>query len=92
MAVLSAVALILALPTSATAQEKASSAAQPDTKHSAWKDYGGASDSAQYSALTEINRANVGKLRVVWRLSHRRQQQISLQSHHRRPDDVRAGS
>lgn len=66
IAVLAAVALILALPTSATAQEKAGSAAQPDTRHSAWKDYGGSSDSAQYSSLAQINRANVSKLRVVW--------------------------
>jgi len=35
--------------------------------HSSWSDYGGSSDSAQYSALTQINRATVGKLRVAWR-------------------------
>ncbi|HEY3836079.1 MAG TPA: pyrroloquinoline quinone-dependent dehydrogenase [Bryobacteraceae bacterium] len=34
--------------------------------HSAWRDYGGAPDSAQYSALKQINRSNVGKLRVAW--------------------------
>ncbi len=34
--------------------------------HSTWSDYGGASDSAQYSALDQINRSTVGKLRMVW--------------------------
>ena len=34
--------------------------------HSAWRDYGGASDSAQYSALAQIDRSNVGKLQVAW--------------------------
>ena len=31
-----------------------------------WSDYGGAPDSAQYSALTQINRSNVSKLEVAW--------------------------
>jgi quinoprotein glucose dehydrogenase len=34
--------------------------------HRSWRDYGGASDAAQYSALTQINRANVSKLQVAW--------------------------
>ncbi len=34
--------------------------------HKAWRDYGGASDSAQYSALEQINRSNVSKLQVAW--------------------------
>jgi quinoprotein glucose dehydrogenase len=34
--------------------------------HKTWRDYGGASDSAQYSALTQINRSNVSKLEVAW--------------------------
>ncbi len=34
--------------------------------HTTWREYGGAADSAQYSALHEINRSNVGKLRVAW--------------------------
>jgi quinoprotein glucose dehydrogenase len=37
--------------------------AQP---HSSWSDYAGASDASQYSALTQINRSNVGKLQVAW--------------------------
>ncbi len=34
--------------------------------HKTWRDYGGASDSAQYSALEQINRSNVSKLEVAW--------------------------
>src|SRR5688500_10559960 len=37
--------------------------AQP---YNTWSDYGGTADSAQYSALKQINRANVGKLEVAW--------------------------
>jgi quinoprotein glucose dehydrogenase len=31
-----------------------------------WHDYGGTPDSAQYSALDQINRSNVNKLQVAW--------------------------
>src|SRR5947207_1796685 len=34
--------------------------------HKTWRDYAGASDSAQYSALTQINRSNVSQLEVAW--------------------------
>jgi quinoprotein glucose dehydrogenase len=34
--------------------------------HTAWRDYAGASDSAQYSALKQIDRSNVGKLEIAW--------------------------
>src|SRR5579872_2724141 len=34
--------------------------------HKTWSDYGGASDAAQFSALTQINRSNVTKLEVAW--------------------------
>ena len=34
--------------------------------HKTWSDYGGAADSAQYSALAQINRSNVTKLAVAW--------------------------
>jgi len=34
--------------------------------HKAWADYGGASDSAQYSALSQVNKSNVSQLRVAW--------------------------
>src|SRR5215471_10096328 len=31
-----------------------------------WREYGGAADSAQYSALTQINRSNVSELQIAW--------------------------
>ena len=34
--------------------------------HKTWRDYSGAPDSAQYSALTQINRETVARLRVAW--------------------------
>jgi len=34
--------------------------------HQTWGDYLGAADSAQYSALSQINRANVAQLEVAW--------------------------
>ncbi len=34
--------------------------------HTTWRDYGGASDSAQYSALNQIDRSNVARLQVAW--------------------------
>jgi quinoprotein glucose dehydrogenase len=34
--------------------------------YTTWSDYGGAPDSAQYSALTQINRSNVNTLQVAW--------------------------
>jgi glucose dehydrogenase len=34
--------------------------------HKTWSDYGGAADSAQYSALEQINRSNVSGLEVAW--------------------------
>ncbi len=34
--------------------------------HANWNDYGGGADSAQYSALKQINRSNVQKLKIAW--------------------------
>jgi len=34
--------------------------------HRTWRDYGGAPDAAQYSALSQINRQNVAKLAIAW--------------------------
>jgi quinoprotein glucose dehydrogenase len=34
--------------------------------HTTWSDYGGGADSAQYSALDQVNRGNVSKLEVAW--------------------------
>jgi quinoprotein glucose dehydrogenase len=39
------------------------SAADP---HAAWRDYGGAADSAKYSSLTQVTRENVARLQVAW--------------------------
>jgi quinoprotein glucose dehydrogenase len=44
----------------------AASAQNHRTSHASWRDYGGASDSAQYSELAQIDRSNVGKLEVAW--------------------------
>ncbi|MDQ6678096.1 MAG: PQQ-binding-like beta-propeller repeat protein, partial [Acidobacteriota bacterium] len=38
----------------------------PAQDHKTWSDYGGAADSAQYSALSQINRSNVSGLQVAW--------------------------
>jgi quinoprotein glucose dehydrogenase len=37
--------------------------------HKKWSDYAGAGDSAQYSALQQIDRSNVAKLQVAWSYS-----------------------
>ena len=34
--------------------------------HTTWSDYGGGSESSQYSALREINRTNVSELQIAW--------------------------
>jgi quinoprotein glucose dehydrogenase len=34
--------------------------------YSTWSDYGGASDSMQYSSLTQINKSNVNQLELAW--------------------------
>jgi quinoprotein glucose dehydrogenase len=38
----------------------------PKRPYTTWSDYGGSSDSAQYSALTEINKTNVAQLEQAW--------------------------
>jgi quinoprotein glucose dehydrogenase len=55
---------MFAMPAPAKAQTTKTSL--PARSHSQWNDYAGASDSAQYSALDQINRLTVGKLRVAW--------------------------
>jgi glucose dehydrogenase len=37
--------------------------------HTTWRDYAGSSDASQYSALSQINRSNVGTLQVAWKYS-----------------------
>lgn len=39
---------------------------QTADSYKTWKNYGGASDSAQYSGLRQIDRANVASLRLAW--------------------------
>lgn len=34
--------------------------------HATWSDYGGGEDSSQYSALREIDRTNVSRLKIAW--------------------------
>ena len=34
--------------------------------HAAWRDFGGAPDSSQFSSLTQFTRANVATLQVAW--------------------------
>ena len=38
----------------------------PPKPYTTWADYGGSADSAQYSALSQINRSNVSQLKVAW--------------------------
>jgi quinoprotein glucose dehydrogenase len=54
-----------ALVLQAQAQPKKTAA----TPYTTWSDYGGSADSAQYSALTQINRSNVAGLQVAWTYS-----------------------
>jgi len=57
--------IILGLFSQASAQDHAG---KPDTAdaHTAWRNYGGSPDGAQYSALRQINRSNVKDLQVAW--------------------------
>jgi quinoprotein glucose dehydrogenase len=72
LAVLAVAGVMFATPAPAMAQTKGLAGdPKPSLRgaarsHSTWSDYAGASDSAQYSALDQINRSNVGKLRVAW--------------------------
>jgi len=40
--------------------------ARAQTPHTTWSDYSGSADSAQYSALRQIDRSNVHRLKVAW--------------------------
>jgi quinoprotein glucose dehydrogenase len=42
-------------------------AAMAADPHTTWRDYGGGADASQYSALRQINRSSVGKLKPVWK-------------------------
>ncbi|HEU4620491.1 MAG TPA: hypothetical protein VFV10_20825, partial [Gammaproteobacteria bacterium] len=43
-----------------------SSSAFAERSYNTWRTYSGGADSAQYSALDQINKSNVSKLEVVW--------------------------
>jgi quinoprotein glucose dehydrogenase len=77
LAVLALAGLMFAVPALVQGQIKGGSAQENTSRragsagtvartHSTWSDYGGASDSAQYSSLTQINRSTVRKLRPAW--------------------------
>src|ERR1044071_8876733 len=38
----------------------------PAQPYSSWKDYGGGSDSMQYSSLKQVNKTNVAQLELAW--------------------------
>jgi quinoprotein glucose dehydrogenase len=40
--------------------------AQSPKPHTTWSDYGGGADASQYSALSQINRGNVDRLKLAW--------------------------
>lgn len=56
--------LVAALVSGAAGQRKAASA--PAAPYTTWRDYAGSADSAQYSALAQIDRTNVARLQVAW--------------------------
>src|SRR5580700_692210 len=41
-------------------------AADTPRSYTTWSDYGGSSDSMQYSALKQINKSNVSHLELAW--------------------------
>src|SRR3954467_9760914 len=51
------------------ASQTASAPARPPSTvrpYTTWRSYSGSADSSQYSALEQINKANVGKLAAAW--------------------------
>ncbi len=65
---LDSLTLVLALGATLSAcQATAPRAAAPDLPDVEWRTYGGTYASARYSPLAQIDRTNVGQLRVAWR-------------------------
>jgi quinoprotein glucose dehydrogenase len=62
-----AVAAVSLLPALAANAQKAGPVS--DAVHAQWNAYGGSEDGAQYSSLTQINKANVSKLQPAWTFS-----------------------
>src|SRR5687767_9478159 len=50
----------------ANARQDGSARGKKPRPYTTWSDYAGAADSSQYSALDQINRANVKSLQVAW--------------------------
>ncbi len=60
-------AAVLALAMCGSSQNAAKkSVPAKKARYTTWSDYGGSSDSMQYSALKQINKTNVAKLEQVW--------------------------
>jgi len=61
-----AIALPLAVALSSAGQQREERAAAPRPPYSTWSDYGGSSDSMQYSSLKQIDKSNVSRLELAW--------------------------
>jgi quinoprotein glucose dehydrogenase len=59
-------ALIAGMPIFAAGAKKTVIASKSAVPYTTWREYGGAADDAQYSALKQINRDNVNQLQQVW--------------------------
>jgi quinoprotein glucose dehydrogenase len=55
-----------ALLMAATAATFATAQSTPRKPYTTWSDYGGSADSMQYSALSQITKANVSQLELAW--------------------------
>ena len=65
---LDSLTLVLALAAAASAcQATSPRVVAPDPPDVEWRTYGGTYASARYSPLAQIDRTNVGQLRVAWR-------------------------
>jgi glucose dehydrogenase len=56
----------LSLAIAANAAALGGQSAAPNRPYTTWRDYGGSPDSMQYSALTQIDKKNVGRLELAW--------------------------
>jgi len=56
----------LSLAIAANAAALGGQSAAPNGPYTTWRDYGGSPDSMQYSALTQIDKKNVGRLEQAW--------------------------
>ena len=57
---------VIGVLASAAALTAVVASAKDAKKYTTWSDYEGSADSAQYSALTQINKSNVTQLQQVW--------------------------